>query len=136
MSVNKQILKGHLGSDVKSHTFQDGKKVAQFTLATNSSYKHPETGERVTTTEWHNCRVRDGLVATFEKYVKKGHEIYIEGPTKTRQYTDKDGVTRYVKEVYVDTFDFCNNGSKPANAAAPPLDGNSKPQDDNDDLPF
>ena len=136
MSVNKQILKGHLGDDVKVHTFPDGKKVAQFNLATNSSYKHSESGEKVITTEWHNCRVRDGLVATFEKYVKKGDEIYIEGPTKTRKYQDKEGVTRYVKEVYVDTFDFCGS-KKSSSAPAPPSDSNSsKNPDDNDDLPF
>jgi len=36
-----------------------------------------------------------------EKYVKKGDKIYVEGRIEYRQWTDKDGQTRYSTEINV-----------------------------------
>ena len=49
---NKVQLIGHVGQEPEIKTFDGGKKVVNFTLATNEVYKN-EKGEKVEQTEWH-----------------------------------------------------------------------------------
>ena len=43
---------GHLGTDPEVKEVGEGKKLARFSLATNSSYRRHD-GEQVTETQWH-----------------------------------------------------------------------------------
>jgi single-strand DNA-binding protein len=76
------------------------KKVAKFSLATKEVYKN-EDGEKVSETQWHNLIAWGSQAKIAEKYLKKGNEIAIEGKLTSRNYTDKDGVKRYVTEIVV-----------------------------------
>ena len=58
-SLNKVMLIGNLGDDVKIHHFEGGGSIGRFPLATNESYTKKDTGEKVTETEWHNIVVRN-----------------------------------------------------------------------------
>ncbi|NNL80259.1 MAG: single-stranded DNA-binding protein [Flavobacteriaceae bacterium] len=98
---NKVQLIGRLGQDPEILTFDDGNKMAKFSLATDDSYKD-KNGEKVERAYWHNIIVRGGLVNVVENYVTKGKEIAIEGKLTNRSYETKEGDTRYVTEV------FCN----------------------------
>jgi len=98
---NKVQLIGRLGQDPEIITFDDGNKMAKFSIATDDSYKD-KNGEKVERTFWHNVAVRGGLVNIVENYVVKGKEIAIEGKLTNRSYEDKDGNKRYTTEV------FCN----------------------------
>jgi single-strand DNA-binding protein len=99
-SVNKVILIGNLGRDPEIRSFQNGGRVASFSLATSENWKDKTTGERKEKTEWHRVSVlNDKLVEIVEKYIKKGSKLYIEGQLETRKYTDKDGVEKYTTEV-------------------------------------
>ena len=100
-TVNKVILIGHLGDDVKIHYFEGGGCVGRFPLATNESYTNKSSGEKVTQTEWHNLIVRNKVAEIFEKYVKKGDKIYIEGRLKTRKWVDNDQKDRFSTEIAV-----------------------------------
>ena len=51
--VNKVILLGNLGKDPEVRRLDDGRAVANFSLATSETYKN-KSGEKVTNTEWHN----------------------------------------------------------------------------------
>jgi single-strand DNA-binding protein len=98
-SVNKVTLLGNVGKDPEIKTFQNGGKVASFSLATSESWKDKTSGEKKTSTEWHNIVVKnDGLVGVIEKYVKKGAKLHIEGKLETRTY-EKDGSKRYITEI-------------------------------------
>jgi len=97
---NRVQLIGRLGQTPEIKTFDDGNKIANFSLATDDSYKNKE-GEKVERTDWHNCVVRGKLVNIVESYVTKGMEIALEGKLTTRSYDDKDGNKRYVTEVFV-----------------------------------
>lgn len=98
-SINKATLIGNVGKDPEIKTFQNGGKVAQFSLATTESWKDKASGEKKTETEWHNIVVKnEGLVGIVEKYIKKGSKLYIEGKLETREY-EKDGVKKYVTEI-------------------------------------
>jgi len=95
---NKVQLIGRLGQEPEIITFNDGTKMAKFTLATDDSYKD-KTGNKVERTYWHNIVVRNGLVKVVEGYVNKGQEIAVEGKLTSRSYDDKDGQKRYVTEI-------------------------------------
>ena len=95
---NKVQLIGRLGQDPEIMTFDDGNKMAKFSIATDDSYKD-KNGEKVERTYWHNVIVSGGLVNIVENYVVKGKEIAIEGKLTNRSYEDKDGNKRYTTEV-------------------------------------
>ena len=96
---NKVQLIGRLGQDPEIMNFEDGNKMARFSLATDDSYKD-KNGEKVDRAQWHTVVVRGGLVNVVENYVVKGKEIAIEGKLTSRSYEDKEGNTRYITEVY------------------------------------
>lgn len=145
-TVNKVILIGHLGDEVKMHYFEGGNSIGRFPLATNESYTNRQTGEKVTTTEWHNIVVRNKLAEICEKYLSKGDKVYVEGRIKTRQWEGQDGSKRYTTEIHVVdmTFlttkkDITQNQKTTAtkNVATPSnteVENSSQEQDD--DLPF
>jgi single-strand DNA-binding protein len=143
-TINKVILIGHLGDEVKMNYFEGGNSLGRFPIATNETYTNRQTGERVTTTEWHNIVVRNRLAETCEKYLSKGDKVYCEGRIKTRQW-EQDGQKRYTTEIHVANMTFLSTKSEPG---APPATPNtvSQPQrpqasksvveEEDDDLPF
>ena len=96
--VNKAILLGNLGKDPEIRRLDDGRAVANFSIATSESYKN-KAGERVTNTEWHNIVLWSPLAEIAENYLKKGSQVYIEAKISNRSYEDKDGVKKYISEV-------------------------------------
>jgi single-strand DNA-binding protein len=95
---NKVQLIGHLGQSPEIKNIADGKKVANFSVATNESYKNLQ-GEKVAETQWHNIVAWSKLAEIAEKYLVKGIEVAIEGRLVNRTYTDKQGIKRYVTEI-------------------------------------
>lgn len=95
---NKVQLIGNVGNEPEIKTFDGGKKVVNFTLATNESYKN-DKGEKVEQTEWHRISAWGKTAEFIEKFVTKGKEIAIEGKLTHRSYDDKNGEKRYITEV-------------------------------------
>jgi single-strand DNA-binding protein len=107
-SVNKVILVGNVGQEPEIRSTQDGKEIANFSIATSESWKDRNTGERKEKTEWHRISVfNDALVNVIKNYVHKGSKLYIEGQLQTRKWTDKSGVEKYTTEVVLQGY----NGS-------------------------
>ena len=137
-TLNKVMLIGHLGDEVKLHYF----------------YTNKQTGEKVTTTEWHNIVVRNKAAEICEKYLSKGDKIYVEGRLKTRQWQGEDGVTKYTTEIHVQDFTFLTSkqesmsgeqqtaSKKTADTARAPQAQKPEPtgsmasSESDDDLPF
>ena len=103
-SVNKVILVGNLGKDPEVRHLENGAAVANFSIATSETYKDRKTGEKVSQTEWHNIVAWRGLAEIAERYLKKGHKVYIEGKLKTRSWQDQDGNNKYSTEVITDNL--------------------------------
>lgn len=104
-SINKVTLLGNIGKDPEIRTSQNGKRIANLTLATSEVWKDKNTGEQKEQTEWHKVVCfNDGLSGIIERFVKKGSKIYIEGQLKTRKWTDQSGQERYSTEVVIDQF--------------------------------
>ncbi|MGB5189786.1 single-stranded DNA-binding protein [Robiginitalea sp.] len=119
-TLNKVMLIGHLGDAVKMHYFDGGNCVGRFPIATNESYTNRQTGEKVTSTEWHNIVVRNKAAEICEKYLSKGDLIYIEGRLKTRQWQGEDGATRYTTEIQATDFTFLSNKAGEGNPGVNP----------------
>ncbi|WP_452229021.1 MULTISPECIES: single-stranded DNA-binding protein [unclassified Lacinutrix] len=151
-TLNKVMLIGHLGDEVKMHYFEGGGCVGRFPIATNETYTNKQTNERVTNTEWHNVVVRNKGAEICEKYLSKGDKVYIEGRIKTRKWQDEGGNDRFSTEIQCNDFTFLTtkNDSGSANSAQPqqqkpeaaqpqatqPKASAPVAEDDADDLPF
>ncbi|MGH9743299.1 MAG: single-stranded DNA-binding protein [Candidatus Acidiferrum sp.] len=98
MSVNKVILVGRLGRDPETRYTTGGQAVANFSLATDHSYKD-RNGERQKRTEWHKIVAWRKLAEIIQQYLKKGSLVYIEGRIETREWQDKEGQKRYSTEI-------------------------------------
>ena len=151
--INKVTLVGRLGKDPEVRHFDNNSSVCNFTLATSESYTDRE-GKRIEQTEWHNLAIwRKGLVDVAEKYLQKGHLVYVEGKLRTRSWDDQSGNKRYTTEVVVDSFKMLekreptdrddsstyeSNQAPPSNSASNAgTSANTTPSDDiADDLPF
>lgn len=105
-TLNKVMLIGHLGDDVKMHYFDGGNCIGRFQLATNEVYINKTTNEKITSTEWHNLVVRNKAAEICEKYLSKGDKIYVEGRIKSRQWQTEEGTTKYTTEIQVTEFTF------------------------------
>ena len=136
-TLNKVMLIGHLGDEVKMHYFEGGNSIGRFPIATNESYTNKQTGEKVVTTEWHNLLVRNKLAEICEKYLSKGDKVYCEGRIKTRQW-EQEGQKRYATEIHVIDMTFLTTKketTKPSASAGVAPSVNA-PNQENDDLPF
>ena len=96
--INKVILVGNLGQDPELRYTGSGTAVCNLRIATNESYKD-SNGEWVDRTEWHSVVAWARLAEICNEYLQKGSQVYIEGSLQTRNYEDKDGVTRYTTEI-------------------------------------
>ena len=136
-TLNKVMLIGHLGDNVKIHYFDDSNCVGRFPLATNETYTNKQTNEKVTNTEWHSVVLRNKAAEICEKYLSKGDKVYIEGRIKTRKWQDQENKDRYTTEINVDEFTFLstkkNEGGESSPEAAPPAKEEAPPESD---LPF
>tara|TARA_B100000530_G_C15911791_1_gene469679 strand:+ start:686 stop:1108 length:423 start_codon:yes stop_codon:yes gene_type:complete len=137
-TLNKVMLIGHLGDDVKMHYFDGGGCVGRFPLATNESYTNKSSGEKITQTEWHNVIVRNKAAEIFEKYVGKGDKIFVEGKLKTRKWQDQEGKDRFSTEVIVNEFTFLSNKADEGSSKSEDLNIKNEKIDSEkeDDLPF
>ncbi|SFZ89685.1 single-strand DNA-binding protein [Flaviramulus basaltis] len=144
-TLNKVMLIGHLGDEIKMHYFEGGGCIGRFPLATNETYTSKQTNERITNTEWHNIVVRNKAAEICEKYLSKGDKVYIEGRLKTRKWQDEKGNDRYSTEIQCNDFTFLstkkesesNMGNTPVqNSMATQKPSNESIEIENDDLPF
>ena len=98
--MNKVILIGNAGKDPEIINFENGNKLAKFTLATTEFYKD-KSGEKASETTWHNLTVFGPVASVVEKYIKKGAKIAIEGKIQIREYETKDGEKKRSFEIVV-----------------------------------
>ena len=131
--MNKVILRGHLGADVRFNlTTTNQKAVANFRMATNKTYTDA-AGNKVKTAEWHNVVCWNRLAETVRDYCHKGSNVLVEAELRTREFLGQtqyengavvvDGagnpimVKRYTTEIVAKSVEFLD---KPTNSNAYP----------------
>jgi single-strand DNA-binding protein len=103
MSVNKVILVGRLGRDPETRFTSGGQAVANFSVATDESYKD-RNGERQKRTEWHKIVVWGKQAEIAQQYLKKGSLVFIDGRIQSREWQDKEGQKRTSFEIVANSF--------------------------------
>lgn len=104
-TLNNCRFIGRIGQKPEIKTMDNGKKVANFSLAVDESYKN-KNKEKVQQTEWVKIVVfNEHLVSIIENYADKGSLVYLEGKIKTRKYTDKEGIEKFLTEIVLQGFD-------------------------------
>ena len=98
--INSVRLMGRLGMDPEMKLFDNNRKLARTSLATNEVHK-TGSGEKITDTQWHNLVLWGNNAEIAEKYLKKGKEIAVEGRLTTRSFTDREGRKHFVTEIVV-----------------------------------
>lgn len=120
MSLNKVMLIGNVGVEPEVKYVDRGMAVASVRLATSEPGYTLENGTVVPErTEWHNVVLWRKQAELVEKYVHKGDKLYIEGKIHTRSYDDKNGIKRYVVEIYADAIELLTPKSQSGAAPAP-----------------
>jgi single-strand DNA-binding protein len=164
-SVNKVILVGNLGKDPEIRRTQDGRPIANLSVATSDTWRDKATGERKERTEWHRVVIfNEVLCRIAEQYLKKGSKVYLEGQIQTRKWQDQSGQDKYTTEIVLNfnaqltmldkagdrggdfgssdnSGDFGSSGpstreKQPAMAAAGASAGAGKRGDMDDEIPF
>ena len=161
-SVNKVIIVGRLGQDPEVRTIENGTKVVNLSVATSERWTDKATGEKKEKADWHRVTIwgtrdNDGLAGIAEKYLKKGHQVYLSGKLQTRKWTDQQGVERYTTEIVLNGFsaelvllESQGGGNRPpppnsaddygrtssSGNASQPGGGHSAPGGLDDDIPF
>lgn len=138
--INRVILIGNLGRDPEVQNFENGVKKATFTLATTESFKGKD-GEKTSHTEWHNIVLWRGLADVADRFLKKGHTIYLEGRIRKREYEDKEGAKKFIYEILGDSMQMLgsprredqNGGAHQGEPAPADIPAINAPEDD---LPF
>ena len=97
---NKVQLIGHVGQKPQTRTLEGDKKMVRFSVATSESYRNAQ-GVKVTDTQWHNLVAFGKVAEIAEKYLEKGSEVALEGKLVNRNYTDKQGIKKYVTEIQI-----------------------------------
>ena len=136
-SLNKIMLIGNLGKDAETRFTTNNVSVTNFTMATTYGYKGKD-GNWVNDTTWHNI-VSFNLSDYFKDNLKKGKKFYVEGRLSKRDYTDKDGIKRYMTEVVSEriiplesTGDNTSSNENVSNVSSTP----DVQVEENEDLPF
>ncbi len=96
---NVQLI-GNVGNNPEIKNLESGKKVANFSMATNDFYRNGK-GEKMQDTQWHNLVAWGKSAEIVENFVSKGKEVAIKGKLTSRSYQAEDGTTKYVTEVMI-----------------------------------
>jgi single-strand DNA-binding protein len=144
-SLNKVMLIGNLGNDAETRFTTNNLSVTSFSIATSNSYKGKD-GNWVNETTWHNV-VSFNIPDFYKESLKKGKKFYVEGRIQKRDYTDKEGVKRYVTEIISEKLiplegregressgEGYSSNERAGSFSAPEPDAATAGQDD--DLPF
>ncbi|WP_316234991.1 MULTISPECIES: single-stranded DNA-binding protein [unclassified Bradyrhizobium] len=105
-SLNRAQLVGNVGQDPDIRRTQDGRPIANLSIATSEQWTDKATGERKEQTQWHRVVVfNEALCKVVAQYVKKGSKLLVEGKIETRKWTAQDGGERYTTEIVLRNFD-------------------------------
>lgn len=104
--LNQSTFTGRLGADPEIRRTQDGRPIANLSLAVSEQWKDKNSGERKEKTEWVRVVIfSEGLCKVAEQYLKKGSKVLIQGKWQTRKWQDQSGQDRYSTECVLQGFD-------------------------------
>ena len=128
--LNKVFLIGRLGQDPELKFTGSGTPVTNISLATGRKWKN-DSGEAQTDTEWHRIVIWGKQAENVAEYLHKGSLVHVEGRLQTRDWADKDGVTKKTTEIVAQNVTFLESKGQEASG-----NGESTPPQSDDNVPF
>ena len=102
--MNKCIIIGNLCKDAEIRATQDGREIANLTVATSDQWVDKNSGEKKERSEFHRVSVFNPNIVKFVKMLSKGSKVYVEGQLQTRKWTDNSGIEKYTTEVVIQGY--------------------------------
>lgn len=133
-SLNKVMLIGNLGADPETRYTTAGDAVASISLATTDEWRDKGSGEKRQSTEWHKVVFFKRLAEIVGQHLRKGSQVYVEGRIKTKKWTDKDGIERYMTQVEATEMKMLGKRERDDDTA--PTQSTRTVSDLDDDIPF
>lgn len=127
--MQKTTLIGNLGNNPELRD-ANGTPVCSFSVATTERWKDGQ-GNKQEKTEWHRVVAWGSLANICAEYLVKGSKVYIEGKNKTRKWTDRNNVERYITGIHAKEMEMLGN-AEGGNGNS----GNEAPPSYQDDVPF
>lgn len=108
--MNRVTISGYLTQDVSMRKSPSGKSIASFTVAV---YKKPRNADEkdaifLPVVFWNKT------AELCNQYCRKGSRVAVDGKLNIRDYSDTEGIKRYVTEIIGDKIEFLD---KPKNMA-------------------
>lgn len=103
--INKVILLGNLGGEPEMKYTTEGIAVAQFSLATQRTWKDEE-GQEKKETEWHRVVTWRALAEACNTHLKKGSRVYVEGRLHYSEWEDSEKGKQRKTEVIAEAVKF------------------------------
>jgi len=107
---NTVTLIGNLGNAPEKFDTKNDSTMVRFSIATNESYI--KNGEKIQSTQWHNCITFGKRGEILHKFAKKGSKLAVQGKIQYRNYTDKEGKSRMSTNIQVSDFTFLGRRSE------------------------
>jgi len=131
-SLNRAMIIGNLGQDPSLKYMPNGDAVCNLSIATTTTWKDKNSGERKESVEWHNVVFYKRMAEVAEEYLAKGSQVFVEGRLRTRKWRDeKKNVDRYTTEIIGEQLQML--GGKNAAGGAGNVPPAAAPDDD---IPF
>jgi single-strand DNA-binding protein len=96
---NQAVIVGRLGQDPELRNMRSGEAVVNVTVATTSGYTDRTSGEKKESTEWHRVVAYGPTAEAIARLAKKGTLMLFEGSMHTREFVDKQGLTKKSTEL-------------------------------------
>lgn len=135
--MNKVMLIGNVGKEPEIRYLEGGICTAQVRLATSTpGYTLPNGTQVPERTEWHNLLFWRKVAEVVERYVHTGDKLYVEGELRTRSYSDKRGIERYITEIWVKEMEMLSpkpqtgGNQAPNSGSQAPTSGSQTPNGD------
>ena len=134
-SVNKVILVGNLGQDPELKQLDNDNHMCKFSVATTRKWKNKQ-GEPQEKVDWHQVITWGKQALNCAQYLSKGKQVYVEGRTERRDYTDKDGVNKPFFQVQAYMVQFLGSNRSESDVATAPRTALVKDGSMEEELPF
>ena len=101
--LNQTIIVGRMVQDPELRQTENGRKVANVTLAVPRSFKN-SNGQYET--DFINCVLWKGIAESTVQYCKKGDLVGIKGRIQSREYETDEEIKKQVVEVVAEKVTF------------------------------
>lgn len=123
---------GRLTADATVNTTKDNRKVVNFSIAVNDTYKKKD-GEQVKLTEYYRCRY--WLTTKVADFLTKGTLVQLGGWLSKSAWKDTTGNPHAEFNFHTEAIKFHGGGKRNDTTPNAPTNGNTK-EDKEDGLPF